>query len=73
MTSFKKLYKQGASLLCLSGAAVLVLAACSDFSDYNEVRTDAAATGNQTLWENIRQNSQLSDFAALVQKATRPC
>lgn len=69
MTSFKKLYKQGASLLCLSGAAVLVLAACSDFSDYNEARTDAAATGNQTLWENIRQNSQLSDFAALVQKA----
>ena len=39
---------------------------CTDFSDYNEVKTDVQATGNQTLWENIRQNEQLSEFAALV-------
>lgn len=45
------------------------LTACTDFDDYNETRTDALASGNLTLWENIQQNSQLSDFAALVKKA----
>ena len=42
---------------------------CSDFDDYNKVVTDANALATNTLWENIKGNTQLSDFAALVQKA----
>lgn len=42
---------------------------CSDFSDYNDTPVDQMASSGQTLWENISQNSQLSDFAALVQRA----
>jgi uncharacterized surface protein with fasciclin (FAS1) repeats len=49
--------------------AALTLAACSDFSDYNETPVDAQISGNQTLWENISQNPQLSDFAGLVKRA----
>jgi uncharacterized surface protein with fasciclin (FAS1) repeats len=46
-----------------------VLASCSDFSDYNDVPADQLASGNQTLWANIQQNANLSDFAALVKRS----
>ena len=55
--------------MAMMAAGMLAATSCTDFSDYNEARTDAQATGNQTLWENIRQNSQLSEFAALIQKS----
>ena len=48
-------------------AAALLLASCSDFDDYNEAVTDVTASANKTLWENIQQTPELSDFAALVQ------
>ncbi len=56
------------------GAAAFILhssffISCSDFNDYNEAKTDVNVSANQTLWENISQNAQLSDFAALVRKA----
>ena len=50
-------------------AAALLLASCSDFDDYNEAVTDVTASANKTLWENIQQTPELSDFAALVQRA----
>lgn len=54
---------------CLVGCATsAALIACSDFNDYNEVPVDQVATGNQTLWDNISQNPQLKDFAALVKR-----
>lgn len=51
--------------------AVVLFAAtsCSDFDDYNEVPSDVNPAGNMTLWENISENPQLSDFASLVKKA----
>ena len=49
-------------------AGLIAVASCSDFSDYNDVPVDELATGNQTLWENISQNPQLSDFAALLKR-----
>lgn len=49
-------------------ATMLTAASCSDFSDYNEVPVDQLATGNQTLWENISQHPQLTEFAALVKR-----
>lgn len=51
------------------GLLVIGIAACSDFSDYNEAPVDPTPSGNHTLWENISQNAQLSDFASLVKQA----
>lgn len=42
--------------------------ACSDFSDYNEVKQDGNANAELTLWENLQGNPQLSDFAQIVKK-----
>ena len=47
----------------------VALFSCSDFDDYNKEVADATPSANQTLWENIQQNGQLSDFAALVKKS----
>ena len=46
-----------------------LLVSCSDFDDYNKEVADVTPSANQTLWENIQQNGQLSDFAALLKKA----
>ncbi|MBR2234173.1 MAG: fasciclin domain-containing protein [Prevotella sp.] len=48
--------------------AMGLMAACSDFSDYNEVPVDAQTSGNQTLWENIQQHGQLKEFAELLRR-----
>lgn len=53
----------------MMAAAALAVSSCSDFDDYNKAVSDVTASGNQTLWENIRQNEDLSDFAALLQKS----
>lgn len=55
--------------LMMMAAGMLTTASCSDFDDYNTAPVDATASANQTLWQNIAQNSELSDFAALVEKA----
>lgn len=60
--------KHHIALMALA-AGVLAATSCSDFDDYNSVPVDATASANQTLWENISQNSELSDFAALVKRA----
>ena len=51
-------------------AVAMLAASCSDFDDYNTAVTDANASAGQTLWENIKGNSQLSDFAALPASTT---
>ena len=54
----------------LMAAAVLLAAtSCSDFSDYNDTPVSDVQQADRTLWENISQNDQLSDFATLVKKA----
>ncbi|MBM6992028.1 MAG: fasciclin domain-containing protein [Prevotella sp.] len=60
--------KQYIGLMTIA-AAVLTATSCSDFNDYNTAPTDVVSSANQTLWENISQNSDLSDFAALIKKA----
>ena len=47
----------------------VALTSCSDFDDYNKEVPDANVLASKTLWENIKGNAQLSDFAALLQKA----
>lgn len=62
----KNIYKAG--MMVVAGL-MLATTSCSDFADYNSVPEDAQANSNQTLWQNIAENGQLKDFAAIVQKA----
>ena len=49
-------------------ATMLTATSCSEFDDYNKEIADATPAGNQTLWKNILQNKQLSDFASILKK-----
>ena len=53
----------------MMAAGMLTATSCSDFDDYNETQMNTELTGNLSLWENIKQNPNLSDFKALVEKA----
>ncbi len=52
----------------MMAAGMLTAASCTDFDDYNKVVADDVQSANLTLWENIEQNQQLTDFAALVRR-----
>ena len=53
----------------MAAATLLAATSCSDFSDYNDTPVSDVHQAERTLWENISQNDQLSDFATLVKKA----
>lgn len=51
-------------------APLLALAAgCSDYDDWNTVQEDSNPAAEQTLWENITSQSQISDFVKVLKKA----
>jgi len=54
--------------IMMTAASMLVASSCTDFDDYNEVPVDANASAELTLWENISQNSQLSNFKKIIEK-----
>ena len=49
-------------------ATMLTAASCSDFDDYNETPVVSQPAAGQSLWENISQNAELSDFCKLVER-----
>ena len=53
----------------MMAAAMVAATSCSDFNDYNEVPGDVLPEGNQTLWQNISTNQNLTDFADMVKLA----
>ena len=53
----------------MTAVTMLAVTSCSDFSDYNDTPVSDVQQADRTLWENISQNDQLSDFATLVKKA----
>ena len=55
--------------IMMLAATMLAIASCSEFDDYNKAVSDTTVSGNQTLWENIKQNAQLSEFKSLVERA----
>ena len=55
--------------IAMMAAGMLAATSCTDFSDYNETPVDQVPQGNQTLWENIQQDSRLTDFAQLIRKS----
>ena len=53
----------------LSASFLLAAASCTDYSDYNTVPVDEQLPGaNNTLWENIVNDQQLTKFAALASR-----
>ena len=49
--------------------AALLFASCSDYSDYNSVPSGGdLPSANQTLWENISSDPQLTKFTALAKQ-----
>lgn len=61
-------------MMKLLGAAFFVLhssffISCSDWDDHYEADNSILSSQQATLWENIRSNGSLSEFASLLQKA----
>lgn len=54
-------------MLIVAGG-MLAATSCSDYTDYNTVPEAADPAADKTLWENISANSELSDFAAVLQR-----
>lgn len=52
----------------MMAAATMFAASCSDFDDYNEAYTSGNTESQQTLWDNISGNSELTQFAELLKK-----
>lgn len=50
-------------------ATIPAVTSCTDYDDYNEVRSDVNAGVDKTLWQNIVDNPELSEFADLVRRA----
>ena len=54
-------------MMMLAGG-LLAAASCSDFDDFNTVPVAADPAADQTLWENISKNPELSDFKAVLER-----
>lgn len=64
MRSLKyKVFGAGCSLL-----AALTLGACSDWDDHYEADTSLLPSQKESLWESIKNNTELTQFAALVER-----
>ena len=44
-------------------------AGCSDYDDWNTVQEDSNPAAEQTLWENLNSQSQISDFMKVLKRA----
>ncbi|MBR1548118.1 MAG: fasciclin domain-containing protein [Prevotella sp.] len=55
--------------IMMLAATMLTAASCTEYDDYNKAPTDALPGANQTLWENISGDPQLSKFAELAKKS----
>ena len=55
--------------IVMMAGALVTATSCSDFDDYNKSGADATPAAGQTLWENIQQNPQLSQFKTLLEKS----
>lgn len=57
-------------VVMLTAGFAFAAASCTDYSDYNSEPSAGDAPGaNQTLWENISSDTQLTKFANLVKKS----
>ena len=61
----KKIFNSWISFGAMGFAALALAAACTN--DHFEVKSDGV--GNQTLWQNIESNAQLSEFASILKRS----
>lgn len=54
--------------MMIVAGGMLAATSCSDYTDYNTVPEAVDPAADKTLWENISANSELSDFAAVLQR-----
>lgn len=54
--------------MMLVAGCMLAATSCSDFSDFNTVPTATEPGAEKTLWQNISENKDLSDFASVLQR-----
>ena len=52
----------------MMAAAAVLAASCTDFDDYNEAFQTGSPESQKTLWENISEKEELSQFASLLEK-----
>lgn len=71
MMSFKHKYNGRLCSLCCGVTAATValfLTACADWDDHYDANTALLDTQQNTLWQNIESNGNLSQFATLLKK-----
>lgn len=54
--------------MMMVAGGLLAAASCSDYDDFNTVPAMADPAAEKTLWENISENPELKDFAAVLQR-----
>ena len=59
--------KQYVLAFCVGCGAVSLNTACSEWDDHYE-EPITQADGQQTLWQTIKQNPELSDFSEVLSK-----
>ncbi len=53
-------------------ASIISTTSCSDWNDWNEVQTDPTnPSADKTLWDNISENSQLTNFKTILEKVNK--
>ena len=58
------IYKRMAVVAC----SALLAMSCTDYLDYNTVPEATDPAADKTLWENIAENENLTDFAAILKR-----
>ena len=54
--------------IAVVACSALVAASCTDYLDYNTVPEATNPAADKTLWENISENENLTDFAAVLKR-----
>lgn len=54
--------------IAVVACSALVAASCTDYLDYNTVPEATDPAADKTLWENISENENLTDFAAVLKR-----
>ncbi len=55
--------------MMIVACGMLAATSCSDYSDYNTAPVDLNAMAGKTLWQNIQENENLTNFAKIIEKA----
>lgn len=69
METYRKKWLISASLVICHLFLGVALVSCSDWDEHYDANTSVMASQQSTLWENIKNNGRLSQFADLLTKA----